>query len=54
MVFLSNYLNYSKLYFKNHFKYTGTSISIIILVLSIYTAKSAILALRKNLKLVKD
>ena len=37
MVFLPNYLSYSKLYFKNHFKYMGTSISIIILVLHIYS-----------------
>ena len=55
MVFLSNYLNFSKLYFKNHFKHMDTSISVIILVLHIYTEKSAILSLRKkNLKKVKD
>ena len=36
MVFLSNYLSYLKLYFKNEFKDIGTSISIIILVLYIY------------------
>ena len=38
MVFLSNYLSYSKLYFKNHFKYMGISISIIMLVSHIYSA----------------
>ena len=41
MVFLSNYLSFSKMYFKNHFKYMGTGISII-LVLYIYLAYFAI------------
>ena len=39
-------LELSKLYFKNHFKYMGTNISIIILALYIHTARSAILILR--------
>ena len=54
MVYLLNYLSYSKLYFKNHFKYMGTSISIRILVLYTYTVKNAVLILsKKKLKQVK-
>ena len=43
MVVLPNYLSYSKLYFKNHFQYIGTSISIIILGLYIYPASILLL-----------